>query len=381
MRILFINYEFPPLGGGGGVACYQIARELAKRHDVDYLTTSFKDLPQFEVMEGIRIYRVPVLGRRDLSTATFMSMLSFIPSSFVKGFELCKLYKYNIINSFFVIPSGISSIILSKLFQIPIVMSALGGDVYDPSKKTSPHRHLVLRRIISWALNSSDTITAESTNLKNIMEMYYSPTKEILVSSLGLVTPIFPKITRKELGASEEDIILISVGRLVKRKGYEYAIQAIAKLMYPNIKYLIIGDGPEMKRLKQLAMHLGVEDKVRFIGFVPDERKFQYLTVSDIYILPSLHEGFGICLLEAMYCGLPIISTDNGGQTDFLLEGRNSLLVPIKDANALASRIEKLISEPDLMIHIRENNQEDIKNFCIENVSMAYEKIYQRILD
>jgi glycosyltransferase involved in cell wall biosynthesis len=380
MRILLINYEFPPLGGGGGVACYQIARELAKKHEVDYLTTSFRNLPKFELVEGISVYRVPVLGRKELSTATFLSMLSFIPMSLAKGLGLCKKNKYDIINSFFVMPSGISSIILSKVFKIPIIMSALGGDLYDPSKRTSPHRHLVLRGIISKILNNSDIITTESTNLKDIMKKYYSPKKEIVISPLGLVASNFQKKTRNELDLSEEDIILISVGRLVTRKGYEYAIQAIAELMHPNIKYLIIGDGPEMKRLQQLAMCLGVGEKVKFIGFIPDEMKFQYLMVSDIYVLPSLHEGFGICLLEAMHCGLPIVSTDNGGQTDFLKEGRNSLFVPIKDANALASKIEKLISEPDLRIRIKANNRIDISNFYIDKICMNCEEIYRKAL-
>ena len=380
MNILMINYEFPPLGGGGGVASYHIAKELAKTHEVDYLTTAFKGLPKFEVVDGINIYRVPVLGRKELSTATLLSMVSFFPSSLAKGIKLCKLNHYDVINAHFVIPSGPTGIILSKIFKIPIVMSIIGGDIYDPSKKTSPHKHIILRKIITWLLNKSNEITAISHDTKQNANEYYSPLKEITVISLGFVIPEFEKTTRNELGLSENDVILISVGRLVKRKGYEYAIQAVSKLHHKNVKYLIIGDGPEENDLKSLAKSLEVEDKIDFLGFVSEDKKFQYLSVSDIYVLSSLHEGFGICLLEAMYCGLPIISTDNGGQTDFLITRENALMVPIEDSEAIANQIVNLMNDKILRYNMSKNNTKDIKKYYIENVASKYESVFESVM-
>ena len=371
-----LNYEFPPLGGGGGVACYHIARELAKKHHVDYLTTKFKGLPKFEIVDGINVYRVPVLGRKELSTATLLSMLTFFPSSLLKGIKLCNVNRYDIINAHFVIPSGPSGIILSKLFNLPIVMSVHGGDIHDPSKKWSPHKHFLLRKIITWFLNKSDKIIAQSNNTMDNTNKYYHPNKEISVIPLGFVTPEFKKTTREELGLPEEHIILISVGRLVKRKGYEYAIQAVSKIAHPNLKYLIIGDGPEEKSLKDLTKRLGVEEKVEFLGFVSEEKKFQYLSISNIYVLSSLHEGFGICLLEAMYCGLEIVSTDNGGQTDFLLDKKNALMVPIEDSDALADKILELLKNENLRMKMIENNRKDIREFDIENVATKYEELF-----
>jgi len=381
MKILMINYEFPPLGGGGGVASYHIAKELAKTHEVDYLTTAFKGLPKFEVVDGINIYRVPVLGRKELSTATLLSMLSFFPSSLVKGFKLCKLNHYDVINAHFVIPSGPSGAILSRLFNVPVVMSVHGGDIYDPSKKWSPHKHFFLRKIITWLLDGSDKIIAQSNNTKNNANKYYHSNKKITVIPLGFVIPEFKKTTRKELNLSDDDIILISVGRLIKRKGYEYAIQAASKLHHKNLKYLIIGDGPEEENLKNLANRLGVEDKVEFLGFVSEEKKFRYLSISDIYVLSSLHEGFGICLLEAMYCGLPIVSTNNGGQTDFLVEGENALMVPIEDSEAIADKILEMLKNKDLRGKMIENNIKDIRKYDIENVAMKYEKLFEQCVE
>ena len=376
MRLLVINYEFPPLGGGGGIACYHIARKLAKNHHVDYLTTGFRGLQKFEVVDEINIHRVPVLGRKELSTATFLSMLTFFPSSLLEGIKLCRRHEYNLIWTWFVIPSGVTSVLLSKLFSVPHILTIIGGDVYDPSKRWSPHKFSPIRKIVNWIMNNSKIITSISTDTKRRALQYYKTNTAIKPVPLGFVKPDFKKVIRRDLGLSDEDIILISVGRLIKRKAYEYAIQAVSKLPYQNIKYLIIGDGPEEDSLRELAKELKVDEKVEFLGFVSEEKKYQYLSCSDIYILSSLHEGFGICLLEAMHSGLPIIATNNGGQTDFLEEWENALLVPIKDSEILAEKIIELIENKNLREEIAENNKKDIKKFYIEDTAKEYEKLF-----
>lgn len=379
LHILVINYEFPPLGGGGGVACYHIARELAKNYQVDYLTTGFKGLPKFEVIDGINIHRVSVLGREELSTATFLSMLTFVPSSLLAGIKLCRRNEYNLIWTLFVIPSGVTSVLLSKLFSVPHILTIIGGDVYDPSKRWSPHKFFLLRKIVNLIMNNSKIITSISTDTKKRALQYYKTNIAIKPVPLGFVKPDFKKVIKRELGLSDEDIILISVGRLIKRKGYEYAIQAVSQLPYQNIKYLIIGDGPEEENLRKLVKELKADKKVEFLGFVSEEKKFQYLSVSDIYILSSLHEGFGICLLEAMHCGLPIVATNNGGQVDFLVDGRNALLVPIKDSNALAEKIIALVEDKVIRLEISSTNRKDIQNFYIEKIAQKYMNIYEEV--
>jgi L-malate glycosyltransferase len=372
MKILMINYEFPPLGGGGGVACYQLSKELSKNNHVDYITTAFKGLPVFEVVDGINVYRVPVPGRKDLSTATLLSMLFFVPSSLAMGIRLCRKSRYDSISAHFVVPSGLTGILLSILFGIPVTTSVYGGDIYDPSKRSSPHRHFFARKLISWLLNRSDGIVAESSNIKGLTERYYMPVRDVKIIPVGFQEPVFTPVSRESLGFSSEDLIIISVGRLVKRKGFDLAIQAIAELPYDNIKYLIVGDGPEENSLRDLVEKLKIDDRVKFLGYQPEDKKFQYLDCADIYLLSSIHEGFGICLMEAMYSGLPIVATDDGGQADLLKEGINTLFVPSANIKELAVKINDLINDKSLRKKMGENNKRDIRQYSISRVASDY---------
>jgi glycosyltransferase involved in cell wall biosynthesis len=377
LRILIINYEFPPIGGGGGIFCYQLAKELVKNgHRVDYITSNYKNLPSYDSIAGINVLRVPVIGREEINVSTPMSLVTFLISCLSIGGVLCKYNTYDIINSHFVLPSALCGTILSRIFKIPHVISLHGGDIYDPSKMLSPHRIIFLRYIIRLLLNSCDCIVAQSTNTKNNIIKYYKPNKIVSIIPLGITKPDFPEISREKLGLSKKDILLISVGRLVKRKGFDYMIKALSKISHKNIKYLIIGNGPEYKNLKRLSKNLG---EVMFLGQVSEEKKFQYLSISDFYILPSLHEGFGICLLEAMLCGLPIVATNNGGQTDFLVDGRNALLVSTKDVDGLAKAIDKLIENKALSKKMSKINSVEVKEFEINKIVRRYEDLYIQI--
>jgi glycosyltransferase involved in cell wall biosynthesis len=382
MRILMINYEFPPLGGGGGEASYQIAKALADReHEVDILTTGWRGLPPEDVVDDLRVYRVPVVGRAELATASLASMLSFVPSGVARGFGVLRNKRYDILNTHFAIPSGPTGVILSRLFGTPQVLTVIGGDIYDPTKRLSPSSNALLRAVVRRVLDSSAHVIAISEDIKNRAERDLHCETAIDVIHYGLTPPRFQERSRRELGFPEDEVILISIGRLVRRKALGDVLLALSRLEESRLRLLIIGEGPEEEHLREMARTLGLSKQVEFMGAVWGERKFQYLAAADMFVLPSLHEGFGLVFLEAMHCGLPVIASSSGGQTDFLKDGETGYLVPVGEVESLAQSIRRLAADEALRRQMSEFNREYVKAFHISGVAERYEALFSDVID
>lgn len=378
MKILICNYEYPPLGGGGGVATSKCAEGWVRAgHDVTVITSSGPGLQAEEEQGGVRILRAPVM-RAERATASLLSMALYNPSGWLTS--LRKNLEFDIVSTHFSIPSGPLGHWLAWRSRTPNVLTVYGADIYDPTR-FSPKDNLLLKRLNDYLLNGASALIAESSDIRDKVLQNYAVSKSIEIIPLPY-TPIgFSPVTREELGLRADRRYLVSVGRLVRRKGFDCLVEALAQLADPQLEVLIIGDGPEMASLRKMACERGLAGRVNFLGYQPEERKFQYLACADLYVLSSEHEGFGIVLQEAMQVGLPIVSTDNGGQIDFLKEGRNALLVAPRHPTALASAIRKLLTDPAMCERMRANNQSDIARFDVDAVCAAYLAIFRRVLD
>lgn len=382
MKILFINFEYPPIGGGGGVANKILIEELAKRHKITIITSGFKGLPSKEKSGNINVLRVPVMLRKSTSTSTIPSLVSFLILSIVRGVIYVKKGGFDLVHSVSAIPSALTGVYLSRKLSVPHVLTVIGGDIHDPTRKLSPSRNFLTRFIAIFVIQISDVVISPSSELANRIRALFKPKKldkQITVIPWGFDKP---KYTFKKLTKIKEDKVfrIITLTRLVKRKGLEYLLRAVNLLPEEDIKLSIVGDGPEMEYLQRLSKKLKISEKVTFTGFVSDKDKYNLLLTSDCFILPTLHEAFGLVFQEAMYCGLPIITTNAGGQTDFLKHKKNGLIVPIKDPKAIAKSIKTLIYNNGLREEISRNNKREINDFLITRIVKKYEDIYLKLI-
>ncbi|HRZ82107.1 MAG TPA: glycosyltransferase family 4 protein, partial [Candidatus Hydrogenedentes bacterium] len=270
--------------------------------------------------------------------------------------------------------------ILAKLWRKPHVVSVYGGDIYDPSKKYSPHRHPVLKVAVKSVLNQASAVVAESDDLRLRTVDIYRPRRAPLCIPLGFRPPDFTPATRGEMGLEEDAVYAGAVSRLVARKAYPDLLRAFARCATPGLRLLIAGDGPEGAALEALCRKLGIADRVRFFGQVTEEEKYRLLSAADFFALASQHEGFGIVFQEAMHCGLPVATTNVGGQTDFLFHGENALLSAPGDTESLARHLDTLAADADLRRRMGALNRERIREHHIDRVVERYVELMEGLL-
>jgi len=373
LKILILNYEYPPLGGGGGVSTKKVAEEFARQgHSVDVLTTWFKGLKKEEIINKVNIHRIKVIGRKKKPNATLSSLISFPFLAYKKAKKLCTEHNYDFINTQFAVPTGPLGIWISKKFKIQNILTIHGGDICDPTKKISPHNYWPTRKVVQWVLNNSHKINAQSLDTIKNTKKYYNPKKRISLIEVPYNPIQFKKTTKANLKLKKDKKYLISIGRLIKRKGFDFLIKSFVKVQDKKIHLLIIGDGPEKENLQRLTKDLNLKNRIHFLGFISNEKKFQYLSCSDIFILSSIHEGLGIVIQEAMQTGLPIIATNKGGQTDIIKDYQNGLLVRYGDEETLAKKIDYLIKDKELKKKMSKINKSKIKKFDVKRITKKY---------
>jgi teichuronic acid biosynthesis glycosyltransferase TuaC len=242
----------------------------------------------------------------------------------------------DVIDAHYFYPDGVAAILLGKYFGKPVVISALGTDI-----NLIP-RHPVARRMIRWAgEHAAAMITVCDALRTEMIGMGMDGSRITTLRNgvdLDLFKPVDRAAARKALGL--DGFTLLSVGHMTPRKGHDLIIAALPAL--PDVRLLIAGSGPDLKKLQDLAHGLGVADRVVFLGAMPQDRLRDYYGAADALVLASSREGWANVLLEAMACGTPVVATNVWGTPEVVRTPAAGVLMPSRSAEGVAAGVRRL---------------------------------------
>ncbi len=222
-----------------------------------------------------------------------------------------------------------------------------------PDGKGRDLRKMARRLLLRLVYGMADKVIAVSKDIATVLRENYgvNPPKLITIVNgveTGDLARFQPGIGRDVLGLKDDESVVLCVGRLAPQKGYPYLLEALRLLVQrvPNVKLLVAGDGGLDEELRQMALTLGLADRVQFLGFRTDIHSL--LAMSDVYVCASIFEGTSLAMMEAMAAGKTIVATDIPGNTELLVQGVNALLVPAADASGLAKGLERVLKDAGL---------------------------------
>lgn len=291
---------------------------------------------------------------------------------------------------------------LKKRKKIPLVHTIHGiyhdpflvDDVEDPFSKPIKYNNIQCKfslnpiKAINWFVHlpifNADKLIALTKFEKEELQKYGIPRDKIEVVPNGIDLSMFSPLPPKDKFKKKFKIkgrLILFVGQLRRRKGPEYLIMSMPKILeeYPDTSLVFIGY-KRNKKIEYIVKENNLENHIRFLGFLSERDKIAAYRSADVFCLPTNYEGFGIVYLEAMACGTPIVTTDTPGVMEIVIPKRNGLLVPPKDPNELARAIIKLFDSPSLSKKISKNNISDVKKYDWKIIAEKIESIYYKLL-
>lgn len=344
MRLLLVNYEYPPVGGGAATATRALARCFASMgHSVTVLTSGL-DADAGDRDEGaIRVRRLKT-GRSRPDRASMREMLAFVLRGMLWLLRTRERADAAIV--FFSVPCGPLASILETKHRVPTIVSLRGGDV--PGFLPELNRmHAAIAPIRRHCLRHAHAVVANSPSLATLAQAADGGRVEVIPN--GVDTDAFFPAQRRADGGFE----LLFVGRLTEQKRLGLVMEAFESLRESTrgnegLHLSVVGDGPLREPLQRAAARLGIADRVTWHGWVSRDRLSEVYRSADCFVQASNIEGMSNTVLEAMASGLPVIASDGPGNRDVVNDRVNGMLFPVDDRAALLAAMRTLHGDEEL---------------------------------
>lgn len=374
MKIAIVCY---PTFGGSGVVATELGLELARRgHEIHFITYS----------QPVRLALLnPNVHYHEVNVPEY-PLFHYQPYELAlssKLVDMVKLYKIELLHVHYAIPHAYAGYMAKQMLKneginLPMITTLHGTDI------TLVGNHPFYKPAVTFSINKSDYVTSVSQSLKDdTLKLFKIKNKiKVIPNFIELdkvkkdpLAPCHRYVMAKE---NERIITHISNFRKVKR------IPDIIKIFY-NIqneipaKLMMVGDGPEKEKAEILCQELGILDKVIFFGNSHEIDKI--LCMTDLFLLPSETESFGLAALEAMACGVPVISSNSGGLPEVNFEGFSGYLSDVGKVDEMAENALKILKDDAVLSQFKTNALEVARKFDIKNILPKYEALYQKAVD
>jgi glycosyltransferase involved in cell wall biosynthesis len=357
MKILLLNYEFPPLGGGASPLSYTLSKQLAKNNELHVVTMHYKNLPRYEFVDGMHIHRVSSLrSKKDICRP--YELFSFLFPAYFKAVSLQKKHSFEICHCHFIIPTGIVALLLKKKTNLPYIITSHGSDVLGYNKRFSLLYHLV-KPMWKSIVKHASIIGVPSNFLLNKIKDLEPAVKLVNIPNAISPSQFKPKKKKK---------YFLVVARLLSNKGIQEIILAISLLDMQGYTIKIVGDGPYKNELQELVKKQNLKN-IEFLGWIDNNSNQMRKLYGEAFafISASHFENLSMVLLEAISSGCITIAADVGGNPEILPK---KYLFEAKNPQSLSHKINEIISLKLKPIPLE-------KKFTLEKVAKKYEALLE----
>jgi N-acetyl-alpha-D-glucosaminyl L-malate synthase BshA len=362
-----------PTFGGSGVLATELGKFLAKQgHNVHFIT--YSQPVRLDILESNIYYHE--VNVEDYPLFQYQPYELALSSKMV---NVTTQYKLDVLHVHYAIPHAYAGfmakqILRDKGIEIPLITTLHGTDITLVGKNPS------YKPAVTFSINHSDVVTSVSESLRQDTLALFDIKKEIeVVHNFVDLSLYHPEESCKNNFApnGEKLITHISNFRKVKRIDDVVNIFRIVQAEIPAV-LLMIGEGPEKEKARQMAREMGIEDKIKFLGKTTEVERI--LCFSDLFLLPSDKESFGLAALEAMAAGVPVISSNTGGLPEVNIHGETGYTANVGDFEEMGRRAVQLLKDPELFYTFSKAARAKAETFSIEKIGPAYVGLYERAM-
>ncbi len=388
-QVLILSWEYPPLIEGGLARHVRKLSEALVERDVDVhvLTRGGEESPAEEVMNGVCIHRI-VEPKRPTDLGEFVTWVERMNSDMLAaGVELGDRIDFDVVHGHdWLVANACDH--LAKRFGAPLVTTIHATEHGRHQGWVDKHPQSYIHGVERWITNRSDRVIACSFYMREqVADIFGVDESRISVIPNGidpedLVTQDEAELRRlrSEFAAPDEKLVLL-IGRLVYEKGFQLALEAMPRVVeeVPGTRVLVAGSGTHEGELHRQAEDLGLMDHGTFLGWIGDDVLHSLYRISDLTVVPSIYEPFGLVALEAMACGCPCIVADTGGLREVVPHEEAGLRFRPRDPEALADVAVRVLSDDELGGRLVEEAYEHLRRFDWNDVAEQTAAVYESL--